>query len=145
MISLIVSKGTVKKLKKNKYKKYKSCLILIAHGSKDPRWCKPFERIVNKLKKELSGNMVQLAYIEFALPPLSKVISNLRRKKVNDIKLLPLFMAVGFHIKRDIKEIISKTKSENPELKIEMLPPVGEHPKMQSLICEIIKEISKNC
>ncbi len=23
------------------------CLVLLAHGSKDPRWCVPFEKIVN--------------------------------------------------------------------------------------------------
>ena len=126
-------------MKKNKYK---SCLVLIAHGSKDPLWCKPFERIVNKVKKGLPQNAVRLAYLELALPSISEVIKDLARENITDIKLLPLFMAIGSHVNRDIKELVLKTRRKLPNLKIKILPPIGKHPEVSSLICEIIKGYS---
>lgn len=132
-------KNIVKDLKKNKHK-ISPYLILIAHGSKDPSWCKPFKRILNKLRKELPRNTIKLAYTELANPSLNKVVKNLIRKKVKYIKLLPLFMSAGSHINRDIKGFILKVKKNLPKLKVEVLPPIGKHPKIGLLICEIIKE-----
>ncbi|MBI3590852.1 MAG: CbiX/SirB N-terminal domain-containing protein [Candidatus Melainabacteria bacterium] len=127
-------------MKKNKYKKYKHCLILIAHGSKELQWRRPFERLIGKLKRELPGDYISIAYIESLKPSLSEVMKNLSNKKsANYIKLLPLFMAAGSHINRDIKELVSRARKKSPKLKIEVLPPIGEHPKISSVICEIIK------
>jgi hypothetical protein len=47
-----------------------ACLVLLAHGSKDPRWRAPFERIAQELQKKLGKQRVRLAYMEFVGPTL---------------------------------------------------------------------------
>jgi sirohydrochlorin ferrochelatase len=49
------------------------CLVLLAHGSKDPRWCVPFERIVDAVRGQSEKTKVRLAYMEFIEPTLMDV------------------------------------------------------------------------
>jgi sirohydrochlorin cobaltochelatase len=48
-------------------------LILIAHGSRDPRWQQPFEQLLQRLKQAKPGAAIELAYMEFAEPTLLQV------------------------------------------------------------------------
>ncbi len=116
----------------------KSQIILIAHGSKDPRWKKPFEKLYNDLKSTLGEEKIALAYMEFISPNLFDVINNAIEKNINDFKILPLFMAGGGHIDRDIPEQIKQIKNQFTNINIELLPPIGEHNKIYEAMKSII-------
>jgi sirohydrochlorin ferrochelatase len=47
-----------------------SRLILFAHGSRDPRWRKPFEKLPSSVAAELGSKCVRLAYLEMFRPTL---------------------------------------------------------------------------
>src|SRR4051812_42828317 len=46
-----------------------TCLVLIAHGSRDARWREPFERLHATIRRTTSKS-VKLAYMEFISPTL---------------------------------------------------------------------------
>lgn len=115
-------------------------LILVAHGSRDPGWHKPFEWLVQKMREELGEDRVRLAFMEFASPNLAEAIRESAEEGMDNMQVLPLFLARGGHVDRDIPAQIRESEKEFPHLNIELLAPVGEHPRMLNAMWEIAKD-----
>lgn len=114
-----------------------SFVILIAHGSKDPRWKKTFE----DLKSNIQNKKVKLCYMEFIKPDLMDMVSECINEGAKNIKILPLFMAGGGHVDRDIPTQASEVKIKYPDLNIEILKPIGENEKVIKVFCEVINSV----
>ena len=112
-------------------------LILFAHGSRDPRWAEPFERLAREAAAAASPAPVRLAFMEFVGPTLREVAGELAAAGVRQARLLPLFMAGGAHVARDIPEQVAAARGAHPELEIEVLAPIGEDPRVFALLTEI--------
>ena len=117
-----------------------TCLILLAHGSPDPRWRAPFESLAEAIKREQGASKVKLAYMEFSSPSLADAAGEARREGFTILRLLPLFMAAGAHVERDIPARAEALRRDFPELTVEILPAVGEHPRMRAALQEIARE-----
>ena len=65
----------------------KPALILLAHGSRDQQWKKPFEKIKIEIKKERLFESVELAFFELDAPLLEDVVSEFRDKGYRKIKI----------------------------------------------------------
>ena len=112
-------------------------LILLAHGSKDPKWCKSFEDLAK------TCDNTSLAYMDLIEPSLFSVTEELSDKGIKNIKILPMFMSSGGHVDKDIPEQVKELKVKFPKIDFEILPPIGKHPKVISSMKEIIKEYAK--
>jgi sirohydrochlorin cobaltochelatase len=119
------------------------CLVLLAHGSKDPRWRAPFEQLAQRLRQELGDQNVRLAYMEFIAPTLMDVASECVGQQIVRLKVLPLFMAVGAHIAKDIPEQAAAAQRQFPQLTIEVLPPIGEDVRLLQLVEQLALEAAK--
>jgi sirohydrochlorin cobaltochelatase len=115
------------------------CLVLMAHGSRDPRWCGTFECLYAGVRDRFGEN-IRLAYMEFVGPTLMDIARECYGKGVRSLRVLPLFMAGGAHVTTDIPEQIQKLRSEFPALTVEAMAPIGEDPRMFAVIQEIIGE-----
>ena len=51
--------------------------------------------------------------------------------------MLPLFLAAGAHVGEDIPRQIAACQESFPQVKIELLQPIGEHPCVKELFREI--------
>ena len=58
--------------------------------------------------------------------------------RVEDFKILPLFMAGGGHVDRDIPKQIAEIKEKFTDLNIDLLPPIGENKAFRDLIKQIV-------
>lgn len=116
------------------------CLVLLAHGSKDPRWCVPFERIVNAVRGQSDKTKVRLAYMEFVEPTLMDVARECVGLQILHLKILPLFLSIGTHLATDVHEQVNRAEDQFPYLEVEVLPPVGEDPRLAGLIQQIVIE-----
>ena len=116
----------------------KSCLVLLAHGSKDPRWREPFKNLFCKAAKD--SERVRLAYMEFTGPTLLEVAEECALENVESLRVLPLFMAAGAHLATDVPEQLSQVSERYPKMRIEVLPPIGEDPRVAALMEELIRE-----
>jgi len=115
-------------------------LILFAHGSRDPRWRAPFERLAAELSGELGPERVRLAYMEFVGPTLADVAAEAARDGLTRLRLLPLFLSAGAHVARDIPDQVTAARRAHPELRIEVMEPIGEHPRFAALVREVARE-----
>lgn len=115
-------------------------LVLFTHGSRDPRWLEPFERLEADLKDKLGEERVRMAHLEITPPTLMEVAEESVARGVSSLRLLPLFMAGGGHVAKDIPRLASDAEDRFPGLRIEILPAVGEYPRLTELIYEIAFE-----
>ncbi len=114
-------------------------LVLFAHGSRDPRWRAPFERLLGAVADRAGRQRVGLAFMEFCTPTLTEVAMAAVARGVTRIRLLPLFLAGGAHVAQDIPGIVAAVRAEHPGLTVEVLPPVGEDPRFIALLEEIAR------
>lgn len=116
-------------------------LVLYVHGSEDPRWRRPFEELTRELQKEAGTDRVALAYMEFVRPSLIDVAEAAARDGVENLSVLPLFMAAGAHLANDLPEQVAVVRAELSHLRLKVLPPVGEDPRMAALLRLIAREV----
>lgn len=117
----------------------RTSLVLLAHGSRDPRWREPFERVFLEMRREF-GVGVKLAYMEFTGPTLLAIADECAREGFEKLRILPLFMAAGAHIATDVPEQAQQLRERYPLLEVEILPPIGEDPRMFLLMRDIIRD-----
>ena len=110
----------------------KEGIVLFAHGSRDPEWARPFEKIQEEVRRR--GIEVRLAYLEIMQPSLGEALADLSGK-VDSIRIVPLFLGYGGHIRKDLPDLVAAAK---PKVKVIIEPPVGEAPQVIEAIAALV-------
>ncbi len=119
------------------------CLVLLAHGSRDARWREPFESLAQTLAAEMESIQVRLAYLELCPPTLAEVVMQWPDDSLVQIRILPLFLAHGAHVRRDIQNQIDALEHRRQQIVLELFPPAGDDPRVFALLREIAREVSQ--
>ncbi|MSQ71822.1 MAG: cobalamin biosynthesis protein CbiX [Betaproteobacteria bacterium] len=101
-------------------------IVLFAHGARDPDWALPFQRIRDSFAAACPDRPVTLAYLEWMQPPLAEAVGELHHRGATEIVVVPLFMAQGSHLKRDLPLLIEAASQANGGIAIQVLPPIGD-------------------
>lgn len=113
-------------------------LILVAHGSRDPRWRASVEEMVRALQREAGPDGVALAYMDCAPPSLLDVASRLARRGVGRVRVLPLFLTTEGHVDRDVRPMVEEVRRACRGLEVELLPPMGHQPEFRRALARIV-------
>ena len=114
-----------------------SRLVIFAHGSADSRWRLPFEELIASLAECRGVDELRLAYMEFAQPSLSDIAQEAAQDGMLHLRLLPMFLSSGGHVAEDIPRQVAVVQMAFPQVKIELLQPIGEHHRVKKLFWEI--------
>jgi sirohydrochlorin cobaltochelatase len=108
-------------------------ILLLAHGSSDLRWRRPFDELVEKLNLHLPGVPLTLAFMEFADPCVNEAARTLieANPTLRNIQVIPLFLAQGGHMTRDIPLLLDGARQAFPDIDFRLEAPVGELPETQ--------------
>lgn len=107
----------------------RTSLVLLAHGSRDPRWRVPFDRLREELLADGAGD-VRVAFLEFGEPRLPEVVEACVEEGSRRVLVLPMFLGRGRHVDRDLPVLGEEIRARHRDLELELLPPVGEHPEV---------------
>jgi sirohydrochlorin cobaltochelatase len=113
----------------------KEGIVLFAHGSRDAGWAAPFKKILKRLRETLPEAEIRLAYLEIMQPSLDDAIAELVKCEVGAIRIVPLFLGYGGHIRKDLPALVA---AANPKVKVTIEPPVGELPSVIDAITAAI-------
>jgi sirohydrochlorin cobaltochelatase len=114
----------------------KDGIVLFAHGSRDASWARPFEQIAAQLAEEFP---VRLAYLEQMKPTLHEAIASLAHEGVRSIRVVPLFLGAGGHVKNDLPRLVSAARSAHPGVRITLEDPIGERPEIIVAIADALR------
>ena len=117
----------------------KRALILFAHGSRDPQWARPFERLAALLSKRVDTAVV-LAYLEQMKPSLGEAIDALAKEKIDAVRIVPLFFGTGGHIAEDLPRLVGAARAKHRSLQIDIDAPIGEQDAVLSAIAKAIAD-----
>ena len=118
-------------------------LILFAHGSRDSQWRKPFESILEQLQKDNSQVSI-LAFLECMEPSLSEAIDTLVIQGIKKITVVPVFLAVGSHVRKDLPLLLEQAQQKHPALQIQASAAIGEQLDVQQAIAQFALNVSKS-
>ena len=109
-------------------------IVLFAHGARDPEWAEPFVVIRERVRALRPGTPVELAYLEFMAPALDEAVAALAAAGASRIGVVPLFMAQGGHLRREVPLMIERLRARHPGAEIVLSPPIGSSPELLDAI-----------
>lgn len=112
-------------------------IILFGHGSRDPLWRQPIEAVAARITALAPDALVCCAYLELCAPDLPTAVAALAAAGAQRIRVLPMFLGVGRHAREDLPALLQTLRAQHPQLQFEVLPAVGEHPRMLALMAEL--------
>lgn len=115
----------------------RSAVVLFAHGSRDPLWHAPIEAVAAQARRLAPDMPVLCAYLELTSPDLPAAIAALKDQNIQHIRILPMFLGMGRHAREDLPGLLDALRQTHPELELELLPAVGEHPAMTALMAQL--------
>lgn len=117
-------------------------IILLAHGSSDPRWCETFEQLAAPTLSSVEHSAI--AYMELAEPSLDTIISQGKAAGTSDYTIVPLFLAAGRHLRKDVPAMIEELQSQYG-VHIKLAEPIGKNPQLGNAIRDVVlQELAHN-
>jgi sirohydrochlorin cobaltochelatase len=101
-------------------------VVLFAHGSRDPRWAEPFERLRDKVVAQRPDAIVCLAFLELMTPSLADAVAALVSQGCDDVSVVPVFLGQGGHVRRDLPVLADACRSAHPGITLRLSAAVGE-------------------
>jgi sirohydrochlorin cobaltochelatase len=101
-------------------------IILFGHGARDPAWAAPMQRSAARIAERAPEVAVELAFLEFLTPDLNGAVDRLAARGVRDIVVVPVFLAQGGHLKRDVPVLVEAAAARHAELRLTLATAAGE-------------------
>jgi sirohydrochlorin cobaltochelatase len=101
-------------------------LILFAHGSREPGWAEPFEQLVARVRVAAPEAEVRLAFLELMQPDLVRAAAQLVSAGVDKIRIVPIFLGQGGHLRRDLPLLVDDLRTQFPGAKFGYAAAAGD-------------------
>lgn len=101
-------------------------ILLYGHGARNPEWAEPFQRIRAAIKLRDPKALVEPGFLELMRPSFDEGVACLVDQGATQIVVVPIFMAAGSHVKKDLPQLAANAMDRHPGLVIELAAPVGE-------------------
>ncbi len=112
-----------------------TCVILIAHGSRELKANQEIATLAEQLAAEKKTNDVRFAFLDrIASPNIPETIDSAIADGATRIIALPYFLNSGIHVQKDIPTIIEQKKKQYPHVVFELRSHLGANPKMIDLL-----------
>ncbi|MEU8792246.1 sirohydrochlorin chelatase [Streptomyces sp. NPDC048643] len=98
-------------------------LVVIAHGSRDPRHAATVHALVRRVRAARPGLRVETGFLDFNIPSVQAVLTSLDAEGVRDVVALPLLLTRAFHAKSDIPAVLREAPSRMRVRQAEVLGP----------------------
>jgi sirohydrochlorin cobaltochelatase len=106
-------------------------VVLFAHGARDPKWSEPFESLAARFAVLEPDVPLSLAYLDFMTPDLPGAVRALVARGCDAITIVPAFLGVGGHVRRDVPEIVEALSREHPGVAFRIASALGEEASVQ--------------
>lgn len=101
-------------------------ILLFGHGARNPDWAAPFHRIRDAILAREPAALVEPGFLELMRPSFDEAVDCLVRQGATEIVVVPIFMAAGSHIKKDLPQMAANAMDRHGGLVIGLAAPVGE-------------------
>ncbi|MFF2862061.1 sirohydrochlorin chelatase [Streptomyces rubiginosohelvolus] len=115
-------------------------LLVIAHGSRDPRHAATVHALTERVRAERPGLRVETAFLEFNAPSVPRVLERLAAQGADEVVALPLLLTRAFHAKTDIPSVLREARARLPRLHIRQAEVLGPSPLLNATLERRLRE-----
>jgi sirohydrochlorin cobaltochelatase len=116
-------------------------LLIIGHGSRDPRGAREFNDLVGLVRRRNPSLTVEGGFIELSRPPISECVDRLAERGIRDVAAVPLMLLAAGHAKDDIPATLVREKMGHPEMSFSYGRALGIRPELLELMGERISTL----
>ncbi|MEU0004417.1 sirohydrochlorin chelatase [Streptomyces sp. NPDC006314] len=109
----------------------KPVLLVIAHGSRDPRHAATVHALVERVRSLRPGLRVETGFLDFNVPSVPGALESLAADGVRDVVTLPLLLTRAFHAKADIPAVLREAPAR---LRVRQAGVLGPSPLLLSAL-----------
>jgi sirohydrochlorin cobaltochelatase len=116
-------------------------LLIVGHGSRDPRGAQEFHELVALIRARNPGLKVEGGFIELSRPPISECVDRLVGAGSREISAVPLMLLAAGHAKGDIPATLVRERTSHPGLNFHYGRALGIRPELLELMGERISAV----
>ncbi|MGW4363607.1 sirohydrochlorin chelatase [Streptomyces californicus] len=116
-------------------------LLVIAHGSRDPRHAATVHALTERVRAERPGLRVETAFLEFNAPSVPRVLERLAAQGADEVVALPLLLTRAFHAKTDIPSVLREARARLPRLRVRQADVLGPSPLLNATLERRLREV----
>ncbi|MBD0736979.1 sirohydrochlorin chelatase, partial [Streptomyces sp. CBMA29] len=98
-------------------------LVVIAHGSRDPRHAETVRALTRRVAAARPGLRVETGFLDFCAPSVPQVLERLAAEGLRETVALPLLLTRAFHAKADIPAVLRDAPSRLRITRADVLGP----------------------
>ena len=111
-------------------------LVIFAHGSSVAAANEAVARVTERMAVEGGYSLVETAFLEMAEPDLRNAVSRLAARGADRIVVIPYFLTLGIHLRRDLPRIVEELAGVYQGARIDVTEPLDGHPSLGGILLE---------
>lgn len=115
-------------------------IVVFAHGSSVASANEAVGVVAAQAAREGGFDVYEVAFLD-ALPNLRMATDKLRARGAERVLVVPYFLTLGIHLKRDLPALVAELLAEHPELEMKIAPPLDGHPGLSRILADRALEI----
>jgi sirohydrochlorin ferrochelatase len=109
--------------------------IVFAHGSSVETANEAVREMARRMAADGAYPVVEAAFLEFGEPPLLGGVERVLARGVERIVVIPYFLTLGLHMKRDLPRLIDEVHARYPDhAPILVTEPLDGHPALVQVL-----------
>ena len=123
----------------------KTGYIIFAHGSSVESANAGVRLVAAEFASRQASAMVETAFLELAEPSLATAVDALAARGVRQIFVLPYFLTLGIHLKRDLPKLAAEAAARHSasSITIHIAPPLDGHPGLVDVLLQRAAEAAR--
>ena len=109
-------------------------IILFGHGSRVPEANQSVMAVTDAMRERGGYPLTATAFLELAEPDLSRAVAALVAQGARRILVIPYFLTLGIHLRRDLPRIVEDLESIHPGVTIQVTEPLDGHPALLDIV-----------
>ncbi len=115
-------------------------ILIFAHGSSVPEANQTIARLAEEVARSSGCGYVRPSFLELGVPDLVTAVASARQAGIALIVVVPYFLTMGIHLRRDLPMLIEEAQQRFPEMEIRLADSLDGHPLMAHLVTERARE-----
>lgn len=120
-----------------------SAVILFAHGSAVEEANQGVRELARRIQEDGSYAYVRASFLGPGKPELGPAIGEAVGAGFHRIVVIPYFLTLGIHLRRDLPRLVAVERRKYPQLEIHIGRALENHPEMASLVLSRIREVTE--
>jgi sirohydrochlorin ferrochelatase len=121
----------------------KKAALLIAHGSRRDAANADLARLADALRARAIYPLVEIAYLELAVPTILEGGAACVRQGAEQVFLLPYFLSAGAHVTDDLERFRRELTEKFAPVRFILCKPLSLHPLLVDIVVDRLAEAER--